>query len=102
VVGTGDFNADGKADILWQNVNGSVAIWEMNGTTPIAETVVQAVTPDWHVVGTGDFNADGKADIVWQNAASGQAAVWLMNGSSPTLETLVGQAPGPDWHLLAG
>ena len=38
VKGTGDFNGDGHADILWQNDNGSVAIWLMNaaGTTPIA------------------------------------------------------------------
>jgi hypothetical protein len=25
--GTGDFNGDGKADILWRNDNGSVALW---------------------------------------------------------------------------
>ena len=28
-----DFNADGKADILWQNPAGRIAIWFMNGTT---------------------------------------------------------------------
>jgi hypothetical protein len=26
VAGTGDFNGDGHADILWQNADGSVAI----------------------------------------------------------------------------
>jgi membrane-bound lytic murein transglycosylase B len=26
-----DFNGDGKADILWQNTDGSLAIWLMNG-----------------------------------------------------------------------
>ena len=31
IVGTGDFNADGHADILWQNDNGTPAIWLMNG-----------------------------------------------------------------------
>lgn len=34
-IGTGDFNGDGHSDILWQNVNGQVAIWEMNGTSQI-------------------------------------------------------------------
>ena len=33
VVGTGDFNGDGKSDILWHDSNGNVAIWEMNGTS---------------------------------------------------------------------
>ena len=35
-VGTGDFNADGHADILWQNDDGEVDIWKMNGTTIVA------------------------------------------------------------------
>jgi hypothetical protein len=29
----GDFNGDGKGDILWQDTSGNVAMWEMNGTT---------------------------------------------------------------------
>jgi hypothetical protein len=48
VIGTGDFN--GKADILFQNTNGSVAIWLMDGTTPTAEPLVQAVDPSWKAV----------------------------------------------------
>jgi hypothetical protein len=28
-----DFNGDGKADILWQNTDGSLAIWLMDGGT---------------------------------------------------------------------
>jgi hypothetical protein len=31
-----DFNGDGKADILWQNTDGSLAIWLMNGGTCLA------------------------------------------------------------------
>jgi hypothetical protein len=36
VAGTGDFNGDGKSDILLQNTDGQVSIWEMNGTNIIA------------------------------------------------------------------
>jgi hypothetical protein len=32
----GDFYGNGISDILWQNIDGQVAIWQMNGTTPIA------------------------------------------------------------------
>ena len=35
-----DFNGDGKSDILWQNDNGQVAIWELDGTTVIGNGVV--------------------------------------------------------------
>ena len=37
VIGSGDFNGDGYSDILWQNTNGAVAIWEMNGAKVIVE-----------------------------------------------------------------
>ena len=33
IVGTGDFNGDGKADILWRHTTGSVSIWLMNGAS---------------------------------------------------------------------
>ena len=31
-MGTGDFDGDRRADILWQNNSGQVSIWEMTGT----------------------------------------------------------------------
>jgi len=31
VHGTGDFNGDGKADIAWQNTDGTAAVWLMDG-----------------------------------------------------------------------
>ena len=39
------------ADILWQNDNGQLAIWLMNGLTPVLETGV-GFKPgsDWHVI----------------------------------------------------
>ena len=78
----GDFNGDGKADILWQNDSGQAAIWLMNGTSVLSASNVGANPGTaWHVKGTGDFNGDGKADILWQND-NGQAAIWLMNGTS--------------------
>src|SRR5256885_16728640 len=81
VKGAGDFNGDGKADILWQTDAGQAAIWLMNGTTPISGDLVGANPgPSWHVRGAGDFNGDGKADILWQTD-TGQAAIWLMDGA---------------------
>ena len=28
ICGTGDYNRDGRSDILWQNSAGDVAVWE--------------------------------------------------------------------------
>jgi len=77
----GDFNGDGHADILWQNTDGTPAIWEMNGTTIIGAAVLQKPTAGLQVVGTSDFNGDGHADIVWQNT-DGTPAIWEMNGTT--------------------
>ena len=99
IKGTGDFNGDGHSDILWQNDNGSVAIWEMNGTNFIGGGGVANPGPDWHIKGTGDVNNDGHTDIVFQND-NGSVAIWEMNGTN-----FVGGGgvanPGPDWHIKA-
>jgi hypothetical protein len=78
VIGSGDFNGDGMADILWQNVSSQVGIWFMNGTSVVSTPTLSTIPgPAWHVTGIGDVNGDGYADILWQND-SGQAAVWEM------------------------
>jgi hypothetical protein len=46
IAATGDYNGDGKADLLWRNVvNGEVWVWLMNGPVRVSETWV-ATVPD--------------------------------------------------------
>ena len=47
-LGTGDFNGDGRADILWQNSSGQVVTWEMNGTSLISSNSLANPGPTWH------------------------------------------------------
>jgi hypothetical protein len=47
-VGVGDYNGDGKSDILFQNTNGSLAIWEMNGGQILASPGIGNPGPTWH------------------------------------------------------
>ena len=93
-----DFNADGMGDLLFQNTNGTPAIWEMNSTNPISQVALFDPSSFWHLVGTGDVNGDGKSDLVWQ-ANDGTPAIWEMNGTTPTNEVALFN-PGPSWHLI--
>ena len=54
----GDFNGDGRDDLLWRNDNGTFTTWQMNGHTVQANVFVGSIGTNWHLVGTGDFNGD--------------------------------------------
>jgi hypothetical protein len=88
IVGTGDFNQDGKTDVLWQNSISAIRAWLMDGTTVLQQvdcsTIGYHPFEGWKIVGTGDFNSDGKSDILWHNTVTGNIVVWFMNGMSVT------------------
>jgi hypothetical protein len=92
-----DFNGDGTSDILWQNTDGTVGTWEMEGSQILAETGFGQVANSWQIVGTGDFNGNGISDILWQNT-DGAVALWQMNGTQTPTESVVGQA-GSGWQV---
>jgi uncharacterized repeat protein (TIGR03803 family) len=100
VIGNGDFNGDGSADILWRDNSGNLVIWEMMGTqiiNPTAEYVGNV--SGWSISGIGDFNGDGKSDILWSDG-KGNYALWEMNGTqiiNPTTE-YVGNVIG--WSVV--
>ena len=107
IAGVGDFNKDGKPDILWQHSgDGSLAVWMMNGAT-VTETVniVPNGTPDllWKVVGVGDFNADGSSDLIWRHMGQGDVAAWLMNGVTRIVHAPLSPLSVPDqaWQIGA-
>jgi probable HAF family extracellular repeat protein len=81
IAGTGDFNGDGMADVLWRDLNtGTVAIWLMNGLQSPQVGGFGPIPANWSIVGTGDFNGDGKWDVLWRDSNTGTVSIWLLNG----------------------
>ncbi len=93
-----DFYLTGSSGILWQNTDGTAAIWKMNGATPTAAPVVGNPGAAWQVAGSGDFNRDGYADILWQNT-DGTVAFWEMNGGTAIAAPVIGN-PGASWRAV--
>jgi glucose/arabinose dehydrogenase len=105
VAGAGDFNDDGRPDVVWQEAaTGAIGVWFMDGVT---RTGASAFTPGqapagWTVAGVTDWNGDGRPDLVWQNAVTGQIGLWEMNGLTATsaVPFVPGQVPA-NWRIAA-
>jgi hypothetical protein len=82
IQGLGDFNGDGKADVLWREAtSGATYLWLMDGASAIGQgyTASQADNT-WAIKGVGDFDGDGNADILWRHTG-GALYIWLMDGT---------------------
>lgn len=100
IAGTGDYDGDGKFDILWRDTSGNTAIWLMNGGQVKAAGSLGLVAPVWSVPITGDFDFDEKTDILWRDT-QGNLVVWFMNGVNVKSAGLVGTVGDANWQIQA-
>jgi len=97
----GDFNGDGGLDLVWENVNGQVYAWFMNGLslTGGAYLSPDSTDPEWTVVGTSDLTGDGKPDLLWQHQQTGQVEIFAMDGAAKIGDQMIGMAPNTPWRI---
>jgi hypothetical protein len=99
VVGTGDFNGDGRSDVLWRNDSGHVTYWLGQADGSFAGNGPDLnLGTSWHIVGTGDYNGDGRDDILLQNT-SGQITDWLAQPNGSFVDNNLTINPGTTWHV---
>ena len=98
ILSVGDFDGNGKSDILWQNVSGDVLVWAANGLTPQA---LGSLGSGWSVQGAGDFAGDRNADIVWRNSGSGDVTLWNSAPGSASFTPQDLGVVGSSWLIAA-
>ncbi len=100
----GDFNNDGQKDILWQQDNGRIAVWYMNGTDLVNSAYLfggRSVSSIWQIAGVNDFDGDGHIDILWQHA-NGPSIIWFMNNTDVLGNVFLaaGQSVPSNWRIV--
>src|SRR5688500_13348401 len=102
IAGTGDFDGDGQADILWRNqATGENYIYFMDGKVVIGEGFIRSVSDlSWKLAGVGDFDGDGRADILWRNSSTGENYAYLMSGLSIVNEGYLRTVADQSWLVV--
>ena len=106
VAGTGDFNGDGRVDLLLKSDSGWVTDWLANADGSFTNNGANAslyFTSNWQIAGTGDFTGDGRDGFLLRDPTSGWLTEWVAtanggftnNGANATLYFT------PDWHVVA-
>jgi hypothetical protein len=81
IAGTGDFDGDNDADILWRHDEGAVTIWEIEDNAFVVNHNLGVVPTTWEIADTGDFDGDADDDILWRHE-DGAVTIWEMEDAS--------------------
>ena len=103
VVGSSDFNRDGRLDLVWQNdVGRQVVVW-YGGSTDWNWLTSDSVA-GWRIAGTGDFNGDGSPDLLWQSDSMESIIIWYLGGSQGNIFqgwNGISSSVEPGWLVIA-
>jgi hypothetical protein len=82
IAASGDFNLDGKTDVVVHNrVTGQHFYRYLNGTTSLGNSPISTRALPWHIVGAADMDGDGRTDLLWRNKSTGQNEITRMNNT---------------------
>jgi hypothetical protein len=101
---SGDFDGDGRTDIVFEDTSTLTKVWTMSGATRQSETflIPSSLGGTWRVAGTSDINQDGRVDLFLQDA-SYNLGYWMMNGTSQASSGPLNPSSvaGTTWQIVA-
>lgn len=98
---TGDYDGDGKTDLLWGYKDSGHLALSMTNNASIAHTELLHMDNDpWRIVGTGDYNGDGMADIIQQNKIDGQTRISFMDANVVVSSAAIEGASDPALRVI--
>ncbi len=96
---TFDMNGDGQSDILWRNVNGTIAVWSnVSDKSNASSYVDRSVGNDWSIAAVGDFDGDGKDDLLWRHQG-GALSIWSSTGGGFDAGSYNHAPVGTTWRI---
>jgi len=106
---SGDFNFDGRSDLVWRNhVTQKIVTWLMSGTQKAGERIPtpdQAADANWQIVAALDYNHDGNRDFLFYNTSSGKIVLWWLDPNMVRTQgffTTPDSAGNANWKVVAG
>jgi len=101
IVGLGDIDGDGRAELVLQNFEtGQVSARKVGaGTLGASTKVSDPVGTVWRLSAIGDVDGDGTDDLIWQHD-NGQVHYWKMLGGKHVAGADIGTPVDDGWTLI--
>jgi hypothetical protein len=95
LLGIGDFDQDGTADLVWQDVNtsdssyGLVGFWLLSDGNFSQATFPAAISPSNMQLTIANVVGDAPPDLIWHNLATGQVIDWQIQQNATVVSSSV-------------
>jgi hypothetical protein len=97
VAGIGDFNGDGRADILWRDPSSGANVLWFSGQATSVRRLASVALP-WRVATILDLDGDGHSDIVWRNPVTGANVAW--HSGNRATQVVMTAVTNPAWQIV--